>query len=85
MVLRAQMLGFQQFADEKIAIVHIKGTELGVVLPQAFDCARAIHDIAVRSVGQELIDVIGPKGGGRLRTARSVSLSPNLAASARQR
>ncbi len=57
----AEMLGLEQLADEDVAVVH-EGGELGQILPQRLDGARAVDDVGMRRIGEQLLDVIGAEG-----------------------
>ena len=40
------------------------------VLPQRLDGAGAVHDVGVRRIGEQFLDVIGAEGAVALRTGR---------------
>ncbi len=56
----AQVFYLQQLADKEVAIIHER-VELSIVGAQLFDDPRPVHDLRVRQIGQELIDVAGAK------------------------
>src|SRR5262245_43031618 len=55
------MLGFQQLGDEKVAIENESG-QLSATLAQCLHRARSVDDVGVRRIGDQLVNVGGPKG-----------------------
>ena len=54
------MLGFEQLPDEEVSVVH-EVRQLCPVGAQLFDDAGAVHDVGMRDIGHEFVDVVGAK------------------------
>src|SRR3954469_20211527 len=56
----AKVLRFKQLAYEQIPIVH-ESAELREAGSQPLDGARAAHDIGMRRIGQQFVNVVSPE------------------------
>src|SRR5262245_58966606 len=57
----ADVLQLEQLADGEVAVIHESG-QLGTRTAQLLDNPRAIHDLTVRDIGHEFVDVKCAKG-----------------------